>query len=186
MRAIKTYIITKRTIIIKNLSHEFKDLNEVIKFINAEVKSYLNKYNSQQIVFAYNRMTSEELSQEVIIKLLRSVEDPVKGINKSYIRRCITFTCIDIYRKISEHDPVERDDPVITEEDLFMDVERELQMKVFDKRELSIVKLLLEGSTNPDIREILGISRTVYFKIIKEMKIKYTNLIDIESDEYNL
>ena len=59
-------------------------------------------------------------------------------------------------------------------------------MKVFNKRELSIVSLLLEGKTNPEIRELLSISRTVYFKIIKEMKIKYTNLIDIESDEYNL
>jgi len=131
-------------------------------------------------------MTPEELAQEVIIKLLRSVEDPVKGINKSYIRRCISFTCIDIYRRISEHDPVESDDPVITDDELFIEAERQLQMKMFDKRELSIVKLLLEGKTNPEIREELGIYRTTYFLIIKQMKLKYTNLIDIDSEEYNL
>jgi DNA-directed RNA polymerase specialized sigma24 family protein len=119
-------------------------------------------------------MTIEELTQEVYLKLLRTVQEEGK-MNKSYVRQAVVFVCIDEYRKISDLDnpePLSPDTP-IDHEEVFQDVERLMSLDIFEPKELTVMLKLMEGLRNPEVREDLGIPKMTYYTLLKKLKLKY-------------
>jgi DNA-directed RNA polymerase specialized sigma24 family protein len=144
---------------------------EEVKFIQREVMKYTGCYQLNQILYSYDRLTVEELAQDVILRLLRS---PVETMNKTYIRKAIMFHCIERYRKISDYDevPLEHlEDP----QDAFEFQERLMTLKIFDPRELLIIGKLMEGYKNSEIRKDLGIPKMTYYATLKRIRKKYVD-----------
>lgn len=158
-------------------SYKFKSDEELHKFIMKSIKAYTG-YQDGQILFRYNRMTVEELAQEVFIKLLRTVGD----MNKKYVRQAVVFVCIDAYRKNTEQCPVDpwEDGEVFNEKEYIVlkapedpMPERLMQLHKFTERELEVVMLLLEGKRNPEIRNELDIPKMTYYTLLNRIKEKY-------------
>jgi len=176
----------------KKISYIFKTDQDLINFINKEVKKYVGKYNTNQILYSYNRMTIEELSQEVFLKLLRTVQED--GLmNKSYVRRAVMMVCIDEYRRTTDSDQVfdvystdsdegntysPADELLITQEEVYQDVERMLSLDIFEPKELKVMLKLMEGLRNPEVREELGIPKMTYYTLLNKLKLKYTGTLE--------
>lgn len=166
-------------------SHQFKEPKELLKFITNEIFKYIGVRDSKVILRKYNRLTVEELAMEVYIKLLRSS----KEYNKSYIRQAVIYVCIDEYRKNTEVDPlVNKYDSKVTEAEKRADdnveyqfplMDRLLHLRIFNKRELEVIKLMMEGYRNNEVRDILKIPKVTYYTVLNNIKIKY---IDWEED----
>lgn len=147
---------------------------ETLKDIEREVMKFTGCFNKDKVLWAYNRLTVEELTNEVAIKIIRSTNE----VNKSYIRKAVMFTCIDIYRKMSDYDESysEQCEP---EDDGGLEFqERLMTLKIFEPRELKIVLLMLEGKRNPEIRKELGIPKMTYYSILKRLRVKYTDMLE--------
>lgn len=177
--------LIKECYMLDSRSHKFEEPKELLKFITNEIFKYIGIRDSKVILRKYNRLTVEELAMEVYLKLLRSS----KEYNKSYIRQAVIYVCIDEYRKNTEVDPlINKYDDKTSENEQKADgnveyqfpmMDRLLQLKLFDKRELSVIQLMMEGYRNNEIREILKIPKVTYYGIINRIKIKY---IDWEED----
>lgn len=164
---------------------------ELLETIKKEIKKYTNHWEETKILYRYNKMTIEEIAQEVFIKILRSVG---KELTKSYIRQAVIFVCIDLYRKRVEveesrmvysrdskyiedlYDDLDLKDSIlkIEAEDVYRQAERELQLKQFTPKELKVIQKLMEGCRNPEIRESLGIPKMTYYTLLKKIKELYT------------
>lgn len=161
-------------------SYIFTDDKELLDFIIWEVKKYTGCTELSKVLFTYNRLTVEELAQEVYVKLLRTVSP--MGFNKSFVRQAVVFVCIDEYRRFRIYDvPRSTTDPEdwepnaqealeITEEETYGLTERLMQLDLFTDRELSVVLLLIEGHRNPVIRDTLGIPKMTYYTLLKRIK----------------
>ena len=156
-------------------SHKFKDNQELLEFIIVEIKKYVGVLDTTKILYRYNRMTIEELAQEVNMKLLRTVGD---HMNKKYVRQAVVFVCIDFYRLKGDDcpsAPIDNEDKntdiLEAPEDLMP--ERLMQMDRFQGRDKEVILLMLEGYRNPEIREILGIPKMTYYTLLKRMNLKY-------------
>lgn len=152
-------------------SHVFKDQAELLRFVVKEIRGYTGNYNLTKVMFKYNRLTIEEIAQEVIIRLLRTVGP----VNKKYVRQAVVFTCIDCYRKTTEYCPSdeEKEPELKSPEDPMP--ERLMQLHKFSEKELQVVMMLLEGRRNPEIREILDIPKVSYYTLLNRIKNKYSN-----------
>jgi DNA-directed RNA polymerase specialized sigma24 family protein len=171
-------------------SHKFKDDLEVLEFIKWEVRKYTGCYkDDNKVLFAYNRLTVEELAQEVYVKLLRTVS--TKGLNKKYVRQAVVFTCIDEYRRFRVYDypgsleeleeqesPQERIE--VSKEDTYGLTERLMQLDIFTDRELEVVLLLMEGHRNPEVRDLLSIPKMTYYTLLKRIRAKYIETCSLE------
>lgn len=171
-------------------SHKFKDDLEVLEFIKWEVRKYTGCYkDDNKVLFAYNRLTVEELAQEVYLKLLRSVSP--KGLNKKYVRQAVVFVCIDEYRRFRVYDypegPEELESPQerleVEAQEVYGLTERLMQLDIFTEKELSVILLLMEGHRNPAVRKILDIPKMTYYTLLNRIKSKYieNNLVLEES-----
>ncbi len=166
-------------------SHKFENPKELLKFITFEIFKYIGVKDSKTVLRSYNRLTVEELAMEVYIKLLRSS----KEYNKAYIRQAVIYVCIDEYRKNTEADPtVWQNDKGESQAEKLSDdevdyqfplMDRLIQMKVFEPRELQVISMMMEGRRNNEIRETLAIPKVTYYTLINNIKIKY---IDWEED----
>lgn len=172
----------------KYKSHKFQSEVEFLEFIQLAVQDYVGVQDTQRILYNYDRMTVEELAQEVSLKLLRTVE--LGECNKSYVRQAVMWLCIGRYRKMTDEcseSPEELDDlegiaspqdKLVTQEDVLP--ERLMQLDKFTERELKVVMLMLEGKRNPEIRETLGIPKMTYYTLIKNLYLDYA-LASVES-----
>lgn len=163
------------------VSYKFKDDKEILGFINFEVKKFIGMWSDETTLYNYNRMTISEISQEVYLKIFKSVN---KDINKRYIRTAIMMVCIDLYRKESEVDPIDKlkdsnsdyedfKEPEVTEEEIYEEYYIDSEMQLFLDRELKIIELLREGYRHPEIIEITKIPKASYYFIINRLKDKY-------------
>lgn len=175
-------------------SHIFNDTEELLEFINREVMKYTGCTQSDKILFSYNRMTVEEIAQEVVLKILRSHND--EGINKSYVRQAVVYVCIDIYRKTSDICPgisrfsnhlsngvtytstagegIPLPSQLANEVPEYELIERLLNLKMFEPKELEVIILLMEGKRNPEIRQELNIPKMSYYTLLNRIKSKYS------------
>lgn len=154
-------------------SYSFKGPEEILEFIQKEVMKYTGCFVPDRIMYGYNRMTVEEVTHEVYIKILRSVN---KDINKSYVRQAVVFVCLDLYRKQVEDDgPKDPKDLEISEEEVFDEMERLMQLHKFTPKELRVVELLLEGKRNPEVRKELKIPKMSYYTLLNKIKSLYTD-----------
>lgn len=151
-------------------SHIFKSDKELMEFIQKEVMKYVGCYDPTKVLFSYNRLTVEELSQEVMVRLLRSVD---QEFNKKYVRQAVMYVCIDEYRRFRLHDlPEDLEEPE-TDGEEFELVERLMQVDRFTPQELKVIELLMLGHRNPEIREILKIPKMTYYTLLNRIKSKY-------------
>lgn len=160
-----------------NTSYKFKDPQELLDFIKKEIRNYIGKYDDNVILYRYNRMTIDELAQEVYIKLLRTAGHEV---NKKYVRQSVIYVCIDYYRLASDQDPVgdlENCKSMVCRDSL-KETERLLQLKKFSEKEIKIISLLLEGYRNPEIREILKMPKMTYYTSLKRLRESYGSIVD--------
>lgn len=153
-------------------SYRFKDDNDLMDFIQKEVRKYTGQYSDDnRVLFAYNRLTVEELSQEVALRLLRAVTPD--GPNKTYVRQAVIYVCIDEYRRYRVYDLPSNSPEEQLEDDTLVATERVMQLKIFNPKELEVVKLLMEGHRNPQVREILKIPKMTYYTLLARIKVKY-------------
>lgn len=151
-----------------------------LEFIEREVMKYTGCYVKDRILYGYNRMTVEELVQEVALRLLRA---PVEEMNKSYIRTAIMFTCIDAYRKAVEDDSDDLQELEDPREDKEL-VERLKTLEIFSHKELKVILMLMEGYRNPDIQQALGIPKRSYYTLLNRIKKNFTDLEGTFKDLY--
>lgn len=161
---------------LKNGQYRFSFDQELIAFTVLEVMSYTGKYTLDSILYAYNRMTVEELAQEVIVKLHRSVTD---YMNKSYVRNAVRMVCIDEYRRNRDVCPRvaktydgESLEPLEIEAttDSFRDVERDLMMSSFSPKEKKVITQLRRGARNGETLRGLEIPKMSYYNLLNKMK----------------
>ena len=148
-------------------SHILSD-KELLDFILREVKKYTGCSDTTRVLYSYNRLTIEELAQEVYLKILRTVAE----VNKSYVRQTVMFVCIDEYRKWTELDSSYSEEET-EDSETFKETERLMTLGIFEPKELDIVLGLMEGKRNPEIREELGIPKMSYYTMLKRIKLKY-------------
>ena len=169
------------------IKYKFKDELEVLQYVIQEVKRYTGAKSLSQVLYSYNRLTVEELGQEVYVKILRSVQP--EGLSKTYIRQAVIFVCIDEYRRYRLVDPIETSsdsEESIDREDLlespetygFELTERLMNLEMFEPKELEVILLLIEGKRNPEIREELNIPKMSYYTLLNRLKRKYTEILD--------
>ena len=151
-------------------SYKFKDDKELLEFIAVEVKKYTGAKERDKILFSYNRMTVDELAQEVFIKLLRTVSSK----NKKYIRQAVIYVCIDFYRLKADIDPQGLEDsPENLEAPKDLMPERLMQLSRFSGRELEVILRMLDGQRNPEIREAMKIPKMTYYTLLKRLESTY-------------
>ena len=162
-------------------SHYFKTVDSLLEFIDRETKRFIGVYESKMVLYSYNRMTVEELVQEVFIKIFKTVD--WKGVNKTYIRNCVRTVCIDKYRKMCEVDPresmgiLDEDEEIsfetlellVSEEDTFRDTIRLRDLKAFENRERDVLEHLLCHCSNRETYELLGISKMTFYRTINKI-----------------
>ncbi|WGH49984.1 hypothetical protein [Pseudoalteromonas phage vB_PtuP_Slicky01] len=160
--------------------HLFRFDNELIKYIKKEILKYVNEGNPNKVLYNYDRMTVEELTQETLLKLHRSTdpEDPV--MNKAFVRRCSRFVCIDAYRRrmdvidrhvVSVDDEQDIEDRLfLDEEEAFRDVNRDLMLENYVGRDKEVLLKLIEGYKNGETLESLGIPRMTYYTLLKKLR----------------
>lgn len=168
-----------------NKSIEFDFDNNLIIFIKKEVMKYLSIYDNKKVLYAYNRMTVEEIAQEVVLKLYKSVAGD--KVNKTYIRRAISFVCIDLYRKNTDQDPIrfqqDLSDPTedidITEsllsqseEETFGDTDIDIIFEQYRGIELKILLLIREGYSNKEIFEKLNMPKVNFYTLMQSFNRK--------------
>lgn len=181
-------------------SHKFKDNEELLQFITREIQKYIGVKDTTKILYRYNRMTIDELAQEVNMKLLRTVGDVM---NKRYVRQSVVFVCIDFYRLKADDCPqggleylddfdngnntsASKRMTYKTTENLEAPEdntpERLMQIDRFKGRDLEVILLMLEGYRNPEIREILGIPKMTYYTLLKKLHNQYSlEALDLEA-----
>lgn len=156
------------------ISYIFEDERELLDFIIWEVKKYTGCNDLSRVLFAYNRLTVEELAQEVYLKLLKTVSS---GMNKSYVRQAVVFVCIDEYRRYRLYDNPNAQESQDTlescEAEVYQETERLRHLRIFSERELEVMELLLLGHRNPEVREILKIPKMSYYTLLNRIKLKY-------------
>ncbi len=176
-------------------SYKFKDDQELLGFILSEVKKYTGCYYEHKVLYSYNRLTVEELAQEVFLKILRSVNS--RELNKSYVRQAVVFVCIDEYRRYRLNDmPTTKQGLGSEEFDVnfqenletpqayeFELTERLMNLKMFEAKELEVVMLLIEGKRNPEVRKELNIPKMTYYTLLKRLRRKYIEAMDLEISE---
>lgn len=166
-----------------NKEYLFNFDNDLVKYVKKEVMKYLNEFNDNRVLYHYDRMTVNELTQEVLLKLFKSNQGK---INKSYIRKNIMSVCIDSYRKNSDLDldvivgsSYRDNDDLTCLEDLFLSVDDdtlfesiylESELKHFEGRELQIFLKALEGLKGQEIFQALNIPHRTYYTLLKKLK----------------
>ena len=166
---------------IDNRSHTFEDPIEMLAFIKRAVSKYIGVGTTKRILRSYNRLTLDELSMAVFIKVYRST----KVANKAFIRQAVIYVCIDEYRKNTECCPLEPKEATMANEQELLEAPEELSfherlmtLKIFSGTELAIIELMIEGHRNPEIREILKIPKMTYYTVLNQIKIKYIDMTD--------
>lgn len=156
------------------ISYRFESPEELLEFIIWEVKKYTGCKDLEKVLFSYNRLTVEELAQEVYVKLLRTVKP--EGFNKSFVRQAVVYVCIDEYRRFRLYDtsPDAQENLEVEQDEVFKETERLRHLEIFTGRELQVIELLMLGHKNLEVREILGIPNMTYYSLLKRLREKYT------------
>lgn len=161
-----------------NEEYLFNFDNELVNYVNREVKRYINKGIEGNIIYSYNRMTIEEITQECLLKLIRSNNG---NINKAYVRKVIRHTCIDLYRKsrdvdldfFVQHPELDTEDleiSSISHDEVFEDVILESELKNYEPLQQDIIILKLQGYSNVEIKDMLGIAHDTFYRYLRKIK----------------
>lgn len=150
-------------------SHYFEPTSDLLPFVITEIKKYIGKTDSQQVVARYNRMTVEELAQEVIAKIWKTTSEQV---NKSYVRNTLKTVCIDMYRKHSDKDQ-QINESVLTQDQVYKETERDLQMRRFHLRDLEIIKYMRQGYKHREIMKLMGLPKMTYYTSLNRLKARH-------------
>lgn len=152
---------------------------ETLNYILKETMKYTGCFDTQKVLYSYDRMTVEELAQEVALKVLRAPEEDLK---RTYIRTAVMFVCIDRYRKISEYDSSQEEEQLEdTSDDPKVMVDRLKMLDMFTEQELEVMLMLIEGHSNSKIFEILDIPHRTYYNILNRLREKHTELKNLRS-----
>lgn len=174
-----------------NEEYLFNFDNDLVEYTQKEIMKYINEYNPERVLYSYNRMTVNELTQEVLLKVFRSNNGK---INKAYIRKAIRCVCIDQYRKTSEcdldviikqsllnsfsnesFDSELAVDELLSELDydpLFEIVNLISELKHFDGVEKEIFVKALQGLKGQEIFKDLNIPHRTYYTLLSRLKEK--------------
>jgi len=170
-----------------NQEHLFNFDNDLVKYTTREVLKYINESNSNKILYHYNRMTANEITQEVLLKVFKSNQGKV---NKAYIRKAIRFVCIDQYRKqrdldlnvVVGSDNYDEDEDVTVDkhldndpnepDPLFKLISLTDNLKYLTPVEKEIYLKALGGDKGKDIYEELGIPHRSFYNILNKIKEK--------------
>ncbi len=166
-----------------NEEHLFNYDNELVSYTRKEIMKYVNEYNPERVLYHYNRMTINELTQEVLLKVFKSNQGK---INKAYVRKAIMCVCIDNYRRTSDLDLgivtgndisdecVQLEDLYLTIDDntLFESIHLLSELKHFEGKELDIFSLALQGFRGQEIFTKLGIPHRTYYTLLASLRDK--------------
>lgn len=173
-----------------NKEHLFLYNQELIDYIKKEIMKYINIFTQDKVLYNYNRMTVEELTQDTLLKVWKSVGRD-KTINKAFVRSAARHVCIDAWRKktdidldvlvVDNEEDIDKETKVynsllmsLDPEDIYRDSERELVLKHFQDKDLKILLKLIEGYNSTETLESIGVSRSNYYHLVKKYK-KFIN-----------
>ena len=164
------------------------------------------KYNQEWIKIAYsilnNKQDAEDLIQDVYIKIHYKIEkgqiNPNKilykknDINKFYMRRVITTTCIDYLRKkrkkvnlelinIKAHDDLEMKENA--NDLIFYNILEEI--KKWEKYDRELFEMYMRtGLSMKKIANIIGVSKSSVFNSLKKSKNRIKELFGEDMEDY--
>lgn len=172
-----------------NQEHLFNYDNELVKYTKKEVMNYINRSDESLILYSYNRMTIDEITQEALLKILRFNNG---NINKAYVRKAVRCTCIDLYRKVTDIDlsvyaksesqdmdsesdfnDVSVDELLILsidEEEAFREVTEGRIVDKYEGKAKEVISLLNEGYSNTEVWNMLEIPHRTYYYLLARIK----------------
>ena len=166
-----------------------------------KIYKYNNEWVSIAMTFLKNKEDAEDLIQDVYIKIHNKIQKgqiiPSKilyknDINKYYIRRVISTTCIDFIRKKKPYTDIEQiniqthDDLSVKENADNIIFENILnEVKNWDSKQKYLFELYMySGLSMMKLSKIVGVSKSSVFNSLKKSKNRIKELFGEDMEDY--
>jgi DNA-directed RNA polymerase specialized sigma24 family protein len=130
----------------------------------------------QQIIYKYSKRTNDEdLYQECMMKVCECVDDCyLKGVvEESEIKaRCYVWVRNKVIDRLKQYEPDLKDDDywitIVSKDDGGLSIME--KMLCMDNELLEVFKNLRSGKTEQEILKTMGIGKTKYKRLVKQLK----------------